>query len=136
MPRPHATEVGPIVATEQAVEAALAAAAAIKDKKGADVALLDVSELVVITDCFLLATGTSNRHVRRLVEDAEERLRDLDRKPLRREGVQYGRWVLLDFGDFVVHLFDAETRDYYDLERLWADAPRIEVPQQAAAVEA
>lgn len=101
------------------------AATAIADKKGLDVAILDVSELLVVTDLFLIATGTSNRHVKTLVDGVEEKLREHGRKPIRREGVEYGRWVLLDYGDLVIHLFDQETRSYYDLERLWADAPRV-----------
>jgi len=79
----------------------------------------------VLTDVFVIATGTSRRHVKTLAEEIEARLSPLDRKPLRREGVEEGNWVLLDFGDLVVHLFDAETRAYYDLERLWRDAPRV-----------
>ncbi len=106
---------------------ALVAAAAISDKKGFDVLLLDVSDLVVVTDIFLIATGTSSRHVKTLVEEVERVLKeDADRRPLRREGVEYAKWVLLDYGDFVVHAFDRETRDYYALELLWANAPRIE----------
>ena len=115
-----------ISATSEAIEAALAAAAAIDDKKGLDVVLLDVSELLVVTDVFVIASGTSTRHVRTLADDAEGKLKqDLNRQPLRREGREYSRWVLLDYGDMVVHVFDQETRDYYQLERLWADAPVI-----------
>jgi len=105
------------------------------DKKGDNVALLDVSDLLVVTDVFVIGSGTSNRHVRSLADDVEEHLRGLGDRPLRKEGADYGRWVLLDYGDFVVHLFDAETRDFYDLERLWADAPRIDVPAHAATTE-
>ncbi len=101
------------------------AAAAIDDKKGLDLALLDVSELLVITDVFLIATGTSRRHVLALAEEAEEKLRDADRRPLRREGMEDARWVLLDYGDLVIHVFDEETRAYYDLERLWGNTPRL-----------
>ncbi len=108
------------------MEAAKVAASAITDKKGTAIALLDVSRLIVLTDIFVLGTGTSSRHVKTLVDEVEGQMRTaLHRKPLRREGVEHARWVLLDYGDIVVHLFDAETRDYYDLERLWADAPRI-----------
>ena len=98
---------------------------AIADKKGIDVALLDVSTLLVITDVFVIATGTSRPRVLTLAEETENALRPLDRKPLRREGTDDAKWLLLDFGDIVIHLFDAETRGYYDLERLWADADRI-----------
>jgi ribosome-associated protein len=89
--------------------------------------LLDVSELIVVTDVFVIASGTSNRHVRTLADEAEGQLKvGLSRQALRREGREYSRWVLLDYGDMVVHVFDQETRDYYELERLWADAPVIE----------
>jgi ribosome-associated protein len=67
------------------------------------------------------------------VDETEAQLKTHGRRPLRREGVEYGKWVLLDYGDFVVHLFDDETRQLYDLERLWANAPRIEVSEQSAA---
>ena len=102
------------------------AAAAVDDKKGLDITLLDISELLVVTDVFVIASGTSNRHVRTLCDEVEAKLKDeTDRQPLRREGREHSRWVLLDYGDLVVHVFDQETRDYYQLERLWADAPRI-----------
>ena len=101
------------------------AAAAIDDKKGLGVVLLDVSGLLVITDVFVIATGTSRRHVKTLAEETEAQLKADDRRPLRREGFEDGTWVLLDYGDVVVHVFDEETRAYYDLERLWGDAPRL-----------
>ncbi|MGB9357933.1 MAG: ribosome silencing factor [Acidimicrobiia bacterium] len=122
-------------ANPHAESAARAAAEAIIDKKGNDVALLDVSDLVVVTDVFVIGSGTSNRHVRSLADDVELRLREMGDRPLRREGADYGRWVLLDYGDLVVHLFDGETRDFYDLERLWADAPRIEFSEVSASTE-
>ncbi len=105
--------------------AASAAAAAIDDKKGLGVVLLDVSGLLVITDVFVIASGASRRHVKALAEDVEEGLKEVDRRPLRREGLADGTWVLLDYGDIVVHVFDEETRSFYDLERLWGDAPRL-----------
>ncbi len=122
-----------ISADQEAVAAAETAAAAIADKKGQSIALLDVSRLVVLTDVFVIATGNSNRHVKTLVEETEQALKtQLGRRPLRREGEDHGRWVLLDYGDLVVHVFDHETRMYYDLERLWADAPRLAFDQVAA----
>ena len=87
--------------------------------------------MIVLTDVFVIATGTSRRHVKTLAEEIEASLKLLDRRPLRREGVEEGNWVLLDFGDLVVHLFDEETRAYYDLERLWRDAPRLAVQRAA-----
>ena len=101
------------------------AAAAIDDKKGLDITMLDVSGLIVLTDVFVIASGTSRRHVMTLAEETELQLKGIDRRPLRREGMEDGSWVLLDYGDVVVHVFDEETRAYYDLERLWADAPRL-----------
>jgi ribosome-associated protein len=96
------------------------------DKKGLGIVLLDVSALLVITDAFVIASGTSRRHVMTLAEAVEERLAGLGRRPLRREGLEDATWALLDFGDVVVHVFDEATRRYYDLERLWADAPRTD----------
>jgi ribosome-associated protein len=112
-------------ASQRSIDLALAAATALDDKKGEDILVLDVSGLLVVTDVFLLASGTSTRHVRSLMDDAELALREMDRRPIRREGAEYGEWVLLDYGDVVIHVFEKETRAYYDLERLWADAPRI-----------
>ena len=86
----------------------------------------------MITDVFVIATGTSRRHVLTLAEAVEERLKHLDRRPLRREGLEGATWVLLDYGDLVVHVFDEPTRRYYDLERLWVDAPRTEFDPAAA----
>lgn len=123
-------------ATPEAVDAARTAANAIAEKKGEDIIALDLSGLLVVTDVFLVASGTSTRHVKSLVDDAEEALRTIDRKPIRREGTDYGEWVLLDYGDLVIHVFDRETRDYYELERLWADAPRIEVASSSSIAEA
>lgn len=101
------------------------AAAAIDDKKGADVVLLDVGELLRIADVFVIATGTSKRQVNALAEEVEDQLRIHDRKPIRTEGRDDGEWVLVDYGDLVVHLFQPEARGFYSLERLWGDAPRV-----------
>lgn len=105
---------------------ARAAAAALDDKKGQDITLLDVHELLVITDIFLIASGNTRRQVQALIDAVEESLRSMDRRPLRREGEDDAQWVLLDYGDVVIHVFDTPTRAYYDLERLWGDAPRLE----------
>ena len=120
-----------IPANHQAVKSAQEAVAAIIEKKGEDPAVLDVSELLVVTELFVIATGTSRPHLRSLVDEIEQQLKATGERVLRREGVEYGKGVLLDYGHFVVHLFDAETRALYDLERLWADAPRIEVETSA-----
>jgi ribosome-associated protein len=123
-------------ATPDAIEAARAAAAAIDDKNGEDILLLDLSSLLVVTDVFVVASGTSNRHVRTLVDEAEEALKVIGRRPLRREGVDHGEWVLLDYGDVVIHVFDRPTRAYYELERLWADAPMIDFERSPSNIDA
>ena len=112
-------------ASDRATELGLAAAQAAADKLASDILLLDVSEKLVITDVFLLASAPSERQVMAVVDAIEERLRDLGAKPIRREGEKDGRWVLLDFGDVVAHVQHQEERVYYALERLWKDCPVI-----------
>ncbi|MGQ0847528.1 MAG: ribosome silencing factor [Actinomycetota bacterium] len=102
------------------------AADAIADKKGQDIVLLEVGDLFIITEVFVIATGTSRPHVQTLAERVEEMLKEHGRKPLRDEGLPEAEWVLLDYGDVMVHIFQPGPRDYYDLERLWRDAPVIE----------
>ena len=112
-------------ASERAVELGLAAAQAAADKLAHDILLLDVSEQLVITDVFLLASAPNDRQVKAVVDEIEDRLRDLGAKAIRREGAEEGRWVLLDFGDIVIHVQHEEERIYYALERLWKDCPVI-----------
>ncbi len=112
-------------ASERAIELALAAAQAAADKLAHDILLLDVSEQLVITDVFLVASAPSDRQVKAVVDAIEDALRELGAKPLRREGTQEARWVLLDFADIVVHVQHEEERVYYALERLWKDCPVI-----------
>ena len=112
-------------ASERSVELGLAAAQAAADKLASDILLLDVSEQLVITDVFLLASAPNDRQVKAVVDEIEDRLRELGAKPVRREGAQEARWVLLDFGDIVVHVQHEEERVFYALERLWKDCPVI-----------
>jgi len=114
---------------EIAVTAARAAAA----KQAADVTILDVHGLIVITDYFVIASGETDRQVKTILEEVERAVRDLGEKPVRREGDASSRWVLLDYIDVVVHVFAQEEREYYDLERLWRDAPRLAWEQPAEA---
>lgn len=107
------------------MELGLAAAQAAADKLATDILLLDVSEQLVITDVFLLASAPNDRQVKAVVDEIEDRLRGLGAKPVRREGVQDGRWVLLDFAEIVVHVQHQEERVFYALERLWKDCPAI-----------
>jgi ribosome-associated protein len=116
-------------ATDRAVELAHAAAEAAADKLADDIVVFDVSEQLVITDVFVLCSAPNDRQVRAIVDAVEERLWLLGVKPVRREGEQEGRWVLLDFVDVVVHVQHAEERVYYALERLWKDCPEVPLPQ-------
>ncbi len=120
-----------MTATERAVELAVIAARAASDRKAEEVLALDVSEQLVLTDVFLLASGTNERQVSAIVDAVEEAMHKAGAKPIRREGKQEARWVLLDFGDVVVHVQHAEDRLYYALERLWKDCPVIELPADA-----
>lgn len=115
-------------ASPRAIELAHAAARAASDLKAQEVIALDVSDQLVLTDVFLIASGTNERQVGGIVDAVEEALHRLGAKPVRREGKAQGRWVLIDFGDVVVHVQHAEDRVYYALERLWKDCPVIELP--------
>jgi ribosome-associated protein len=114
-----------VTATEEARDTALAAATAAADKLATDIVLIDVSDRLAITDVFVVATGNNERQVEAIVDEVEERLRRRGSKPTRREGRRDGRWVLLDYGDIVVHIQHAEERVFYALERLWKDCPFI-----------
>ncbi len=114
-----------MTASDRAREIALAAAQAAADKLATDVVLLDVSERLVITDVFVIASAPNERQVSSIVDAVEERLRRVGAKPVRREGEREGRWVLLDYLDVVVHVQHAEERAFYGLERLWKDCPTI-----------
>lgn len=120
-----------MTASARALELAQAAAAAAADKLATELQIIDVSEQLVITDCFVLAAAANDRQVRAVVDAIEERMRDLGAKPVRREGEREGRWVLLDYVDIVVHVQHAEERDYYALERLWKDCPTLPLPADA-----
>jgi ribosome-associated protein len=104
------------------------AIAAVDDRKARQVMALDLRGLSDATDYFVIASGTSDAHVRGIADWVLERLAQSQVHPHHVEGVPAGRWVLLDFVDFVVHLFHPETRAFYQLERLWSDAPRVDSP--------
>jgi ribosome-associated protein len=115
------------VRTLDAREYALSAAEAAAEKKAMDVAVIDVGDLLVVTDYFVVCTGETDRQVVAIAEEVERQLKERGLAPIGREGLEEGRWVLLDFADVVVHVFQPEQRDFYRLERLWDDAPRVEV---------
>jgi ribosome-associated protein len=122
-----------VTATTQAIELAVAAAEAAGDKLAQDIVAIDVSDHLVITDIFVICSGNTERQVKAIVDSIEERLHGLGVKRIRREGHAEGRWVLLDFGDIVVHAQLAEERVFYDLERLWGDCPMVELPAEVNA---
>jgi len=98
--------------------------------------VIDVGPILAITDHFVICSGGSDRQVKTIADEVERKLREEKRKPLRTEGSPDTGWMLLDYGDFVVHVFSDEARSYYDLERLWKDAPRPDLPELAEAREA
>lgn len=122
-------------ATDQARELVQIASAVADAKGGEDLVALDVSGPLPLVDAFLLVTGRNERNVGAIADAIEDRLHEAGVKRLRREGRQEGRWVLLDFGDLVVHVFHEQERVYYGLERLWKDCPviPIELPAPASA---
>lgn len=114
-----------MTATDRALDLARAAASAAQDKLADQVVAIDVSDQLPLTDVFVLASASNDRQIRAIVDAVEERLLTLRVKTIRREGERDGRWVLLDFGDIVVHVQHAEERTFYALERLWGDCPTI-----------
>ncbi len=122
-------------ASEHARALALTAANAAAGKKAHDITLLDVSEQLVITDCFVIASAPNERQVQAIVDAVEERMAAAGSKPVRREGAREGRWVLLDFVDVVVHVQHTDERSFYGLERLWRDFPTIPFDVSADEVD-
>lgn len=101
---------------------------ALDDKKGIDLQVLKIGDLSIVADYFVLATGNSNTHVRALAEEVEDMMTKAGKEPLHIEGRSTG-WVVLDYGSAVVHIFQPEAREYYNLERLWADAEPVDINQ-------
>ena len=116
-----------MTATDRAVELVRTAAEAASDKLATDIIAFDVSEQLVITDAFLLCSAANDRQVKAVVDEIEDKLREIGAKPVRREGERDGRWVLIDYADIVVHVQHTEERAFYALERLWRDCPVIEL---------
>ena len=99
------------------------------DKKAVNMIVLDLREIASFTEFFMIASGTNPRQVQAIADEINEQLKkQLRRRPVRIEGYSGAEWVLLDYGDFVIHLFDKDARDFYDLERLWRDARRVDTP--------
>jgi ribosome-associated protein len=106
------------------------------DRKAEDLVALDVRKLTSFTDTFIIVTGTSDRHARSVADSITEAMAKRGEKPLGMEGYDEGRWVLIDLDDVIVHVFQDEVRRNYDLERLWSDAPALDVAGEAARTAA
>jgi ribosome-associated protein len=123
-------------ATEHAVSLVHVAARAASDKLAQHVIAFDVSDQLAITDAFLIASASNDRQVKAIVDEIEDKLREVGEKPIRREGERDGRWVLIDYGDMVVHVQHEEERQFYALERLWRDCPLIDLPADVSRATA
>ena len=123
-----------MTASDRARELVNIAALAADSKQAEDIVALDVSGPLPLTDIFLIATGRNERNVVAIAGEIEDKMIEAGVKTLRREGRAEGRWILLDFGDVVVHVFHEEDRQYYSLERLWKDCPTVALDVVGAAV--
>lgn len=110
-------------------EMAKIACDALAEKKGEDIRAIDISEISVLADYFIIANGSSESQVRALVDNVEEQLEKAGCEAKQREGYGLGSWVLLDFGDVIVHVFDRENRLFYDLERIWSDGRTMNIDE-------
>lgn len=101
------------------------------DKKASNMVAIDLREIASFTEFFIIASGANPRQVQAIADEITEQLKEkLKSRVVRVEGYQTGEWVLLDYGDFVVHIFEAKAREFYDLERLWRDAKKVEIPNE------
>ena len=121
-----------MTADDYALTLVRAAASAAAEKLGQQIVAFDVSDQIAITDAFVLTSASNDRQVKAIVDEIEDKLRDVGVKPIQREGAREGRWVLIDFGDIVVHVQHAEEREFYQLERLWKDCPEIDLATVSA----
>jgi ribosome-associated protein len=104
-----------------------------QEKKAVDLTVLDLREIASFTEFFIIASGTNQRQVQAVCDEIDAQLKkQLRAKAVRIEGYSTGEWVLLDYGDFVVHVFNKEAREFYDLERLWRDARKVDLPAEGA----
>lgn len=114
----------------ESLEASIKAALAAGDKKAEDIVVLDLRRVASFTDYFVICTGRSSRQVQAISDEVEEQLRQAGRRPMHIEGYSKAEWILLDYGDFIVHVFSQAARRFYDLERLWRDAEPVALPGQ------
>ena len=122
-----------VTATDRAIELVTIAAQAASDKLAKNIIAFDVSDQLVITDAFVLCSAPNDRQVKSIVDEIEDKLREAGAKPIRREGERDGRWVLIDYGEIVVHVQHEEERVFYALERIWRDCPTIPLPESVSS---
>lgn len=116
--------------TEKLDERICVALSAANEKKALDPVVLDLREIASFTDYFVITSGTNARQVQAIADEVVEQLKKQGTRAARMEGYNTGEWVLVDYGDFVVHVFDNKAREFYDLERLWRDAARVQLPEE------
>ncbi len=121
--------------TEQLDERVCAALRAASDKKALDIVVLDLREIASFTDYFIIASGTNVRQVQAIADEVSEQLKKQGTRAARIEGYKTAEWVLVDYGDFIVHVFENKARQFYDLERLWRDAKRVPLPADITGAE-
>ncbi|HEX8370078.1 MAG TPA: ribosome silencing factor [Pyrinomonadaceae bacterium] len=115
----------PFAELDENIRLALACAA---DKKAVNTVVLDLREIASFTEFFVITSGTNQRQVQAIADEIQEQLKkQLDSRPIRIEGYNTAEWILLDYGDFIAHVFDQKSREFYDLERLWRDAKKVEI---------
>jgi ribosome-associated protein len=120
-------------ATEVLDERILKALQAASDKKALDLVVLDLRDIASFTDYFIIASGTNERQVQAISDEVFEKLKKAGSPAARVEGYKAAEWILLDYGDFIVHVFDDKARKFYDLERLWRESRRVELPAELAS---
>lgn len=118
----------PVEAVDERILGAIRAA---DDRKAVNTLVLDLRDVADFTEFFIITSGTNVRQVQAIADGIEEDLKLIDARPSRVEGYNTAEWILMDYGDFLVHIFEEKARDFYDLERLWRDAKRIHIPDNA-----
>jgi len=122
----------PIQETSRSEPAWLTAVRAADSRKAQDIKVLDLSGITSFTDHFVICSGSNSRQIQAIADEVSQRLKKRGELPISLEGYEQAEWILMDYADFIVHIFSAKAREYYDLERLWRQAKEIEIPAEAA----
>jgi len=115
---------------ESRMEAWQVAVSAAQAKKAEDISVLDLAQIASFTNCFVICHGLNSRQNQAICDEVERQLKEEGVRPVSVEGYQHAEWILMDYGDFIVHIFTPRARDYYDLERLWKTARKLTVPEE------